>query len=280
MKKSLFLITLPLLLAGCAQAGARTASATGAADTIQNAMIQINTEMGNIVVRLYDDTPLHRDNMLKLVDQGFYTDLLFHRVIKEFMIQGGDPESKGAPAGKPLGAGDAGYTVPAEFNPSHFHKKGALCAARKGDQVNPQKASSGCQFYLVQGKTYTDSQLDQLEAGMANQAKQKRFYELAGQRRDQITRMRDAQDTAGLNRLQEELVSQLEAEFSGMPPRIPAAAREVYKTIGGTPFLDGEYTVFGEVVEGLDVIDKISAVACGAADRPVKDVKFSITRIR
>ena len=285
MKKQLFiLLCLTLALCGCSHAGAQNAersqASTQASDITANTMIQINTELGNIVVKLYDETPQHRDNMLKLVDQGYYQDLLFHRVIKEFMIQGGDPDSKGAPAGKQLGAGDVGYTIPAEFNPKFFHKKGALCAARKGDQVNPNKESSGCQFYLVQGKTYTDQQLDQMEAGMVNQAKQKRFYELAGQRRAQIPQMQQNQDSIGLKNLQNELINQLEAEFAQQGPRLSAEAREAYKTVGGTPFLDGDYTVFGEVVEGLDVIDKIAAVECGSADRPVKDVKFSITRVK
>ncbi|MBP5260141.1 MAG: peptidylprolyl isomerase [Paludibacteraceae bacterium] len=274
---------MALTLCGCSQAGAQNAerkqATSHSTETTSNNMIQINTELGNIVVKLYDETPKHRDNMLKLVDEGYYQDLLFHRVIKEFMIQGGDPDSKGAPAGKQLGAGDVGYTVPAEFNPKFFHKKGALCAARKGDQVNPEKASSGCQFYLVQGKTYTEQELNQMEAGMVNQAKQKRFYELAGQRRAQIQQMQQNQDSIGLKHLQEELINQLEAEFAQQGPRLSAEARKAYSTIGGTPFLDGEYTVFGEVVEGLDVIDKIAAVECGTADRPVKDIKFSITRV-
>ena len=156
MKKMLFgWSCMALTLCGCSQAGAQNAerkqATSHSTETTSNNMIQINTELGNIVVKLYDETPKHRDNMLKLVDEGYYQDLLFHRVIKEFMIHGGDPDSKGAPAGKQLGAGDVGYNVPAEFNPKIFHKKGALCAARKGDQVNPEKASSGCQFYLVQG---------------------------------------------------------------------------------------------------------------------------------
>jgi cyclophilin family peptidyl-prolyl cis-trans isomerase len=188
--------------------------------------VLIQTSMGDIVVRMSDSTPLHRDNFLKLVKVGFYDSVLFHRVIKDFMIQGGDPDSKTAPAGKPLGSGGPGYRVPAEFRQTLFHKKGVIAAARDG---NPEKASSGCQFYIVQGKTFTDTELDGIEAG----------------------------------RLQGR--------------KIPAAQREVYKTIGGTPHLDQEYTVFGEVVKGLDVVDKIAAVATSKRpdrDRPLADVKI------
>jgi cyclophilin family peptidyl-prolyl cis-trans isomerase len=190
--------------------------------------IEMTTTKGTIVLRLYDSTPLHRDNFLRLVKSHYYDGILFHRVIKNFMIQGGDPESKTAKAGQPLGNGGPAYTVPAEFRVTLFHKKGVLAAAREGDNVNPEKKSSGSQFYIVQGKKFTDGALDTLERVRRNGRK------------------------------------------------LPEAHREVYKTIGGTPHLDGKYTVYGEVVKGLDVVDAIAAVQTSKdpADRPVEDVKI------
>ncbi|MBP5318609.1 MAG: peptidylprolyl isomerase [Paludibacteraceae bacterium] len=269
MKKiGLIFTALLLSLCGCSQ------------NNTNGTMVKIETEFGDITVRLYDETPAHRDNFIKLAQEGFYNDLLFHRVIKGFMIQGGDPDSKGAPAGKQLGAGGNGYTIEAEIKPQFFHKKGALCAARQGDQVNPQKRSSGCQFYLVQGKVYKDAELDQMEQGINNQRMQKRFYQLVEERRAEIQQMQSNRDSVGLNNLQKELVSQVEAEAAAQPIKFSEEARKAYTTIGGTPFLDNDYTVFGEVVEGLDVIDKIAAVECGAADRPKSDVKFKVSVIR
>lgn len=190
----------------------------------KSTVVEFQTDKGKIRVRLYNETPKHRDNMMKLVKEGFYDGILFHRVIKEFMIQGGDPQSKNAPAGQMLGSGDVGYTVPAEFNPALFHKKGALSAARQGDQVNPEKRSSGCQFYLVQGRKWSDIELNNFEA-------------------------------------------QRGAKFS-------PEQREAYKTLGGTPHLDGGYTVYGEVIAGLEIIDLIAAVKTAPGDRPVEDVKI------
>jgi cyclophilin family peptidyl-prolyl cis-trans isomerase len=189
--------------------------------------VLLQTNMGDILIRLSDSTPLHRDNFLKLVKQKYYDSTLFHRVINNFMIQAGDPGSKHAPAGKPLGEGGPGYTIPAEFKTTLFHKKGVIAAAREGDDVNPSKASSGSQFYITQGKKFTDEQLNTLENSRLNGRK------------------------------------------------IPADQREIYKTIGGTPHLDQGYTVFGEVVKGLDVVDRIAAVPTSKGadrDRPSTDV--------
>lgn len=191
--------------------------------------VLMQTTMGDIIIRLSDSTPFHRDNFLKLVKVHYYDSVLFHRVIQNFMIQGGDPDSKRAAAGKPLGNGGPGYTVPAEFRSSLFHKKGVIAAARTGDNINPQKASSGSQFYIVQGKIFTDAGLDSVET-----------FRLNGR-------------------------------------KISQAEREVYKTIGGTPHLDQGYTVFGEVVKGLDVVDKIAAVQTSKGqdrDRPLQDVRI------
>ena len=241
-------------------------------------LVKIECEYGTMVVRLYDDTPQHRDNFLKLVKEGFYNDLLFHRVIKDFMVQGGDPDSKGAPAGKQLGAGDVGYTVPAEFvYPTHYHKKGALAAARQGDQVNPEKRSSGCQFYIVQGKKYNENELNQMERALGQKAMQARFDQLVQENKDSIKAMRINRDQAGLQALQEQLIKTVETEFKDKQSvKMPEQMRKDYMEIGGTPFLDNEYTVFGEVVEGLDVIDKIAAVETNPGDRPKTDIKMKV----
>ena len=190
--------------------------------------VRISTEKGTCVVLLYNQTPLHRDNFVKITQEGKLSETLFHRVIKGFMIQGGDPDSKTAKPGQALGDGDWGYTVPAEFRDSLFHKKGVIAAARDD---NPTKASSACQFYLAQGKVFTDEQLDLLEQ----------------------------------NRLKR---------------KIPTWQREVYKTLGGIPHLDQNYTVFGEVVQGIEMIDTIAAVKTGAADRPVDDVRMTVTVLK
>lgn len=244
------------------------------------AKVKISTSLGDIVVRLYDETPAHRDNFLKLAREGFYDGTLFHRVIKEFMIQGGDPDSKGAPAGKQLGCGDVGYTIPAEFNPALFHKRGALSAARQGDQVNPERRSSGCQFYIVWGKTYSEGQIGQLERQSQMQALQSAFDGLVMQRRDEIIRMRKERDHAGLSALQD----QLEAEANAIVAEkglgmLSDEQKKVYSTIGGTPFLDGQYTVFGEVESGLEVVGKIQEVATDDSDRPLDDISMTVELI-
>ncbi len=192
--------------------------------------VKIETSYGNMVVLLYNDTPLHRDNFINLVEKGYYDSLIFHRVIRDFMIQGGDPESRNARPGQMLGNGSPGYTVPAEFRANRFHKKGALAAARQGDDVNPQKASSGSQFYIVQGNVLDDRMLQMFT------------------------------DRYGKTFTDEQ--------------------REAYKTIGGTPHLDGEYTVFGEVVDGLEVIDKIAAAECDRWNRPKTDIRMKMTILK
>lgn len=242
------------------------------------AKVKISTSLGDIVVRLYDETPAHRDNFLKLAREGFYDGTIFHRVIKDFMIQGGDPDSKGAPKGAQLGCGDAGYTLPAEFNPALFHKRGALAAARQGDQVNPERRSSGCQFYIVWGKTYSKGQIDQLARQMQMQAVQGVFNELVMAHKAEVLEMRRNRDREGLMALQE----QLEAEANAVVVekglgRMSKEAVEAYSTVGGTPFLDGQYTVFGEVEEGLDVAGKIIEAATDANDRPLEDIPMTVS---
>ena len=221
MKKIVLTYTLCLLLSVTLTAQKKKKDKDAALPKVvdKEHVVLISTSLGDMKVKLYDSTPKHRDNFLKLAQENFYDSLLFHRVIPNFMIQGGDPLSKKAAPGVPLGSGDIGYTIPAEFVDSLFHKKGAICAART---ENPEKASSGCQFYIVQGQVLTNEQVSMMEQqrGIILSEKQK----------------------------------------------------QLYTTVGGSPWLDKGYTVFGEVIEGLDVIDKIAAVKTAPGDRPLQDV--------
>ena len=240
-------------------------------------LVLIDTDMGKIKVKLFNDTPQHRDNFIKLVKDGVYEGTLFHRVIKDFMIQAGDPDSKNVPKGKMLGAGDVGYTVPAEFvYPKYFHKKGALSAARQGDNVNPKKESSGCQFYIVTGKVFNDSTLLGMESQMNENKINVIFNTLAQKHMKEIYKMRKENDENGLYELQEKLFAEAEAEAAKQPEfHFTPEQIEAYTTVGGTPHLDGEYTVFGEVIEGMDIVDKIQQVKTDRSDRPEEDVKIT-----
>ena len=194
-------------------------------------LVTINTQYGPMKVVLYDQTPKHKENFIKLVGEKFYENLLFHRVIQNFMIQGGDPNSRNAPVGEPLGNGDVGYKIPAEIVPTLFHKKGSLAAARDN---NPEKASSGCQFYVVQGRVWSA----------------------------------------------DELQKQVDRNHARAPGRIfTNEQKQTYKTLGGSPHLDGNYTVFGEVVDGLDVVHKIGKARTGPNDRPAKDIVINTVKI-
>ena len=239
-------------------------------------VLKIETSMGDIKVKLYNETPKHRDNFIKLAKDGTYNGTLFHRVIKDFMVQAGDPESKNAPKGKMLGSGDVGYTVPAEFvYPKYFHKKGALSAARQGDEVNPKKESSGCQFYIVTGKVFNDSTLLNMEQQKNQNKVTEAFNALAQKHMKEIYKMRKANDQDGLYALQDTLFIQAEAEAAKQPDfHFTPEQIKAYTTVGGTPHLDGEYTVFGEVVEGMDIVDKIEQVKTDRSDRPEEDVKI------
>lgn len=241
----------------------------------EDAIVKISTSMGDIKVRLYGDTPRHRDNFVKLAKEGFYDGVLFHRVINEFMVQTGDPESKNAPKGKMLGSGDPGYTLEAEFvYPKYFHKRGALAAARQGDQVNPQRRSSGSQFYIVTGKTYGASEMSRLDGQLQMAQQQAIFQRLVGENRARIQALQSAGDRQGLMDLQNELIAITEAEAAQNPAKLTEEQRTTYSTVGGTPHLDGQYTVFGEVVSGMDVVDAIQKVATDRNDRPSEDVKI------
>lgn len=238
--------------------------------------VKIQTMLGDITVRLYDETPIHRDNFIKLVKEGYYDGTLFHRVIKDFMIQGGDPDSKGAPAGKMLGVGGPDYTLEAEIKDGLFHKRGALAAARQGDEVNPERRSSGSQFYIVWGQVYNEGQLRQFSKQLKMQKVQSMFNQLVSEHRDEIMQMRRDRNRDGLQELQDKLVVEAEkqsADFAGLTEE----QMKIYTTIGGTPHLDGQYTVFGEVEEGLDVVDMIQTTATGCGDRPIDDLEMKIS---
>ena len=238
-------------------------------------LVKLETTMGNITVALYNETPKHRDNFIKLVKEGVYDSTLFHRVIKQFMIQAGDPDSKNASDTAMLGSGDVGYTIPAEFNPKFFHKKGVLAAARQGDDVNPEKASSGCQFYIVTGRKFTEPQLLGMENKINEQREEALFDSLARQHMKEIYKMRKEGDNAGLLELQDTLEAQAreladkEEKFRFTPEQIKA-----YSTIGGAPHLDGSYTVFGEVTEGMEVVDNIEIAKTNRADRPIENIRI------
>ncbi|MBA4409843.1 MAG: peptidylprolyl isomerase [Bacteroidota bacterium] len=207
---------------------------SGVSKKKREAKFQIVTEFGTVKIKLYNETPLHRDNFIKLTKEGFYSDLLFHRVIPKFMIQGGDPDSKNAEPGKQLGSGDLGYTIPAEINPKFFHRRGVLAAARMGDQVNPEKRSSASQFYILQGRVFRPGELDSLQTKL------------------QLSRIITFSDEQ----------------------------RKAYTTVGGYPSLDNNYTIFGEVIEGMEVVDKIAQQPTDPRNRPLKDVRFTISKIK
>ena len=234
--------------------------------------VKIQTMLGDITVRLYDETPIHRDNFLKLAREGYYDGTLFHRVIKGFMIQGGDPDSKGAPAGKMLGVGGPDYTLEAEIKSDIFHKRGALAAARQGDEVNPERRSSGSQFYIVWGDVYNEGQLRQFSKQLRMQKVQSAFNALAAEHKAEIMQMRRDRNRAGLQELQDKLVAEAESKVG--KDGLTEEQLQLYSTLGGTPHLDGQYTVFGEVEDGLDVVEMIQGTATGRADRPLDDIEM------
>lgn len=243
---SFFLAVICLLLMSAS--GCEREMTTMSVTNQEPVRVEIETKFGSMIVQLSDSTPQHRDNFLKLVEEQFYDSLIFHRVIREFMVQGGDPQSKGAPASARLGSGGPGYTVEAEIRPDLLHFKGALSAARQGDNVNPTRRSSGSQFYLVQGRPFSDSEMSGIEGRIANSTVE---YD------NDLDNVENGQFVYS------------------------EEARSMYKTVGGTPFLDMQYTVFGYVIEGLDLIDSIAAVPTDRrrGDRPLDDVVMKVKRL-
>jgi len=267
---NLFIIAvITVLLAACGAGSKKTT------DMEKRTQVKIETTMGDIVVELYNETPKHRDNFIKLAKEGVYDSTLFHRVIRQFMIQAGDPESKTANDTAQLGGGDVGYTVPAEFVPKFFHKKGALAAARMGDDVNPERASSGCQFYIVTGRKFREAQLLDM-AGQKNNARMDTlFNQLARKHMKEIYKLRKAGDENALLELQDKLEAEAYALYKEEEPFMFTPEQiNAYSTIGGAPHLDGAYTVFGQVLEGMETVEKIEGTKTGKADRPVENVRI------
>lgn len=242
--------------------------------------VLISTTMGDIKIKLYNETPLHRDNFVKLVKSKTYDSLLLHRVIKDFMIQGGDPDSKKALPGEMLGNGNVGYTIPAEINPKFIHKKGALAAARQGDEINPKKESSGCQFYIVHGRSFTEADLKMFEDRQNQQLKQQIFTQFIlkpenQKLKEKFIALQQAGKMDSLQLLSQQIEPQIQAEFE-KAPRFKFSEEQIkaYTTTGGAPHLDGAYTVFGEVIEGMEIVDKIAAVEVDNMSRPKTDVRI------
>lgn len=263
-----FILTVFVVLAAC-MLPINAYCATDAND--DGEIVTLKTSKGDIKILLFNDTPLHRDNFLKLAGEGYYDGVLFHRVIKDFMVQTGDPDSKNAAPDAMLGAGSPPYTIPAEFKfPTHYHHYGALAAARTGDEVNPDKASSGSQFYIVTGKKMSEASLKNVAEQKLWKMRQKYFARLAEPYMNDIKQWTAEKDTANLEALYNRLAKETEesVKFEYTPEMIQA-----YETIGGTPHLDGEYTVFGRVLEGMGIVEAIQNVDIGKGDRPLEDIR-------
>lgn len=272
MKKTLFLLTLT---ACCLMACTGSKKQNTTMDKGNETRVRLETTLGNITVKLYNETPRHRDNFIKLAKEGVYDSTLFHRVIKNFMIQAGDPDSKTAADTATLGNGDVGYTVPAEFVPTLFHKRGVLAAARQGDDVNPEKASSGCQFYIVTGRKFSEAQLINMENQLNEAHLDTVFQQLARKHMKEIYKLRRAGDNDGLLELQDKLETEARAIVKDEPAmKFSKAQIQAYTTVGGAPHLDNNYTVFGEVTEGMDVVELIEKAKTNRADRPTTNIRI------
>lgn len=255
-----FLLAAAAVLAGCASSGNKVVRA------------EIKTTEGDIVIALSDLTPLHRDNFIKLAESGFYDGVAFHRVIKEFMIQTGDGSTR-----QDTAKFDDDYTIPAEINDSLFHKRGAIGAARTGDDVNPARNSSGTQFYIVQGKVYDDEELDNTIQRIEYNRRQFLYNTALSDIRKEAE---ESDPPMSEDMIQQNAIVRAYEEMENLGPYVmPEQHRTVYKTAGGAPFLDGAYTVFGEVIEGMDVVDAIANTATDLADRPVQDIRIIKVKI-
>lgn len=269
MKNTVLALFVVLLMAGCTSKPDET-------------LFTISTSYGDIVVKLYDSTVKHKENFIRLADKGYFDNTLFHRVIKQFMIQGGDPTSRNAKPGEFLGNGDTNYTIPFEYIPTYLHKRGAFAAARENDDKNPLKASSASQFYIVQGKVFTNDELTAVELKVERRTKQYIMMDLLKKegKEDELkafTKSVEQRDTSAIRQTIEKYQNAVEAQYLRTKPfKITDEQRRVYTTIGGTPYLDGAYTVFGEVVSGMEIVDKIAAVKTDTNDRPLTDIPMII----
>lgn len=270
MKKIFLLLAIVSIIVSCT-----TQKKLGTKDRL----VLIETAYGNMKVKLYDETPKHRDNFISLAADKFYDGTIFHRVINEFMIQGGDPDSKEATIDKELGEGGPGYQLDAEFNANLFHKKGVLAAAREGDSVNPERKSAGSQFYIAQGKTYTEEELD-LAVRKINQRRENKIFEMSISSNAERLEKVQAEDLKKYYALVDSLNHEAEKLILKEKFVLSEAQKKAYTTVGGIPHLDGQYTVFGEVVEGLDVLDKIASVNVNNQDRPLEDIEMKISIIK
>ena len=271
MKKIIALLVLLLVFCACkAEKKMTPFSSISDDDTI----VLIETSSGDIKVKLYSDTPKHRDNFIKNIKEHMYDGIIFHRVVKNFMIQAGDPSAKDLPQGAPAGGGDVNWTVPAEIiYPKYFHKYGALAAARENDDVNPNKESSGCQFYIVTGTKWTEAKLMSKEKELNDVRQKEYFNKLVKESKDEVAKLRKNKDTVKLLELQDSLERKSEEMLKENPAiKITPEQEMIYSTIGGMPHLDNNYTVFGEVVEGMDIVEAISKVRTDRRNRPVDDI--------
>ena len=270
----LFLVTL---IGACSIIG-------GKKEQNKEAIYGIYTKFGVIKIKLYEETPLHKANFEKLVAESFYDSTLFHRVIKNFMLQGGDPQSKNAPSGQMLGTGGPGYTIPSEISDTLYHYKGVLAAARQGDQVNPEKESSGSQFYIVHGQKVTEQMLLQTETGINNQRKQALTNSVFNDSanlflKDKLLFFRQIQNKDSFDHYLAKINTIVDQQFNGVQFAYSDSAKAKYLRVGGTPNLDANYTVFGEVIEGLNIVDSIANTITVRGDRPKEDVMITIKRI-
>jgi cyclophilin family peptidyl-prolyl cis-trans isomerase len=284
MKKNLILIclTFVFMLSGSHLNAKTTGNTSTLPQPGKTNYVVITTQFGEIKIKLYNETPLHRDNFIKLAKEGYFDNTLFHRVIPQFMIQGGDPGSKEAKPGEQLGNGGPGYTLPAEFRPALYHKRGALAAARESDQVNPEKRSSGSQFYIVQGRVFKNEDLAVMEQRMNESGRVEAIRAFLSnpkniQYKNKVDSLQKAQNMEALNTVIQEIEVKIKPEIDKKPKlSFSPEQKKDYTTIGGAPHLDGAYTVFGEVVSGMDIVDKIAAAERDKSDRPLKDISMTV----
>lgn len=279
MKKISFVLFCFIFFIQCTSTTTNGASKT-IVEKNKDTIIVIKTSLGNVKVKLYAETPMHRDNFVKLVKEKFYNGTLFHRVIKGFMVQGGDPNSKKAKKGQRLGEGDLGYTIKPEFNNKYYHKKGALAAAREGDRANPDKKSSASQFYFATGKVYRNTELDSMVVSINKRRKRKIFMSLKSKNANKFKALQKANEYDKINQLITSMNTKLDSLSEKTKLILSDKQKHDYTSIGGTPHLDGNYTVFGEIIEGMDVIDKLSEQKTDSFDRPLKDIKMKMSIVK